>query len=337
MPAIGKAFRLSADYLRSAATTVRFATAVHRLGKKHLEEIYRTMLTARFFDAQIVTRARNGKLPKWAASGIGQEAGPAVISSFLSSEDWVLPPYRGYAHVIGKGLPLSLLAAEALGDATGPVEGRGNPGNYISPDLGLYANSDILGNNFPTATGMAYAKKYLAQSGIVVSYFGDGTATRSILYGSLNLAALWQLPVLWVCENNQYSVSTHVNQMTVTSFSEKARGFGIRSWHVDGNDIAQLLPVVEQAISYMRRSRKPAFIELASYRVSPHDFFTAQSSWYQDPAEKSHWLGRDPLHIASQRLLRDRIYTAEELIGMQRDAERSVEEAFDAVDARSSL
>lgn len=314
--------------LRVVRDNVVFAQSLDEIGKDIIKKIYINLLTARFFENKAILLFTQGKIKKWCLSGIGQEAGPTVISTLLHADDWIIPPYRGYAHVISKGLPLESLAAELLGKTAGPVGGRGNPGNYISPEIGIFANSDILGNNFPTAVGMAYAKKYLKDTGIIVSYFGDGTATRSVLYGSLNLSVIWNLPILWVCENNQYSVSTKVSQMTKTSFAAKAKGFGLRSEEVDGNDITLIIPKVHKLIEYVRNTKKPAFLELLTYRVASHDLVVATSNWYQNPAEQERWRNRDPLLMAKSKLLSLHIFSKPELEELQKTAKQEVDESF---------
>jgi TPP-dependent pyruvate/acetoin dehydrogenase alpha subunit len=322
-------FNVFLSFVRTVISHLRFVLIAHRLGAAHFETIYRTLLAARLVDDRLGELFKKRHVGRQLFSGAGQEAGPAVVSSFLRQTDWIIPPYRGYVHVLGKGLSLTTLFSELLGRTTGSVEGRGNPGNFISPELGIYANSDILGNNFPTAVGMAYAKRYQNSDGIVVSYFGDGTATRSVLYGSLNLSVVWKLPILWVCENNGYSVTTSTEKMSFTPFAEKAAGFGMKAITVDGNDITALVPVVKDLIDHVRATGTPAFLELKTFRMSVHDA-TSTSVEYQDATERALWLARDPVVLAERRLKQFGLLSSHQLAKVKQEVNHEIDAAIEA-------
>jgi len=314
--------------LRSLFEKEGFSHSVCFLGKEPILNIFKNMLRSRFCEEEIIFLRQEGKVKKFCVSGIGQEAGPAVIATLLEKKDWIIPPYRGYAHVIGKGLPLRILAAEVMGKTAGSIQGRGNLGNFTSPEIGIYPNSDVLGNNFPTAVGMGFAMEYKRLDGIVVVFFGDGAATRSILYGSLNLAALWRLPILWVCENNQYSISTHVSKITATPFYKKAGAFGMTAEAVDGNDITVILPAILRLISHIRQTRKPVFLELKTFRMASHDEVYTKSNWYQDQKERRYWLSRDPLVLAEESVKKFNIATHEEIVSFKKNVKEEIDEAF---------
>mgnify|MGYP001606353768 CR=1 FL=1 len=306
----------------------RLAYLFSTIEDKKLVKIIKTLLAARYMESKVAALYGQRKIRKWGLGGLGQEAGPSVICSLLETKDWLIPPYRGLAHVIGKGLPLKIIAAEILGKKCGPVFGRGNPGNFTMPELGIFPNSDILGNNFSTAVGMGLSSRYKEEQRIISVFFGDGTATRSVLYGALNLSALWRLPIFWVCENNKYSVSTPVSGMTVTSFHEKARAFGVCSEKVDGNDIGEIVPCAERLMDYVRNEQKPAFLELDTYRIAPHDFIVLNDFSYQDKGERDRWAARDPLDILSGHIRRLRLVPDIDIRNLSLKIAKEVDEAF---------
>ena len=294
--------------------------------------LLKNIFLARFFDLKVEELFRKGVIQKWSLSHIGQEAGPTALCTLLEKEDVLIPPYRGYAHVISKGLPLASLASEVLGRSFGPARGIGTRGNFISPDLGIYAGSVMLGSNFGVAVGMALALKKQGGRNMVTIFFGDGAATRPTFLSAVNLSVIWDLPILWVCENNQYSASTHDSETARTPLSHRVSAFGLRSHVIDGNDLYAVYRRGKRIIDRMRLQRKPEFIELATFRIAEHDFTFIPGNDYQDQRERERWLGRDPLRVLLGR--KGNIFSMPKMhqaaiVVISETAEKEVGAAFD--------
>ena len=266
-----------------------------QMGKSELSKIFEKLLTARLVDITLIELWRRGEIRRRLFSGLGQEAGPVVITSLMRDGDLLIPSYRGFAHVIGRGLSPELVLAEMLSKRSGILRGQGNPGSFTDPELGIYPNSDFLGSNLPFAVGMGLSLRRSGFGNIVTIFFGDGASTRSVFYGSLNLSALWSAPVLWVCENNQFSISTRFENTSLTPLLPKISAFGIRAIAVDGNDVLAIWRATNKMISYIRKNRKPGFIELQTYRIA--GFEASDKDSYRERAEVLKWRLRDPLQL----------------------------------------
>ena len=290
--------------------------------KNELLEIMEVMVTARTLDLELQKLWRNKMISRSLLSGIGGEAGPAVITSLMHTEDILIPHYRGYAYMVGKGLSLEKIVAEMLGKVTGTNKGIGGYGKFTDLELNIYAHSEVAGSDFV----MAFAIKMRREDKVVVVFLGDGTTTRTTFFSTLNLAALWKVPVLFVCENNQYSISQLFSESSITSLKEKVNASGVYYNEIDGNDPLLIYPVAKSLLAYVRKQSSPAFLELSTYRVTGHNL--ADRGTYQDNAEKKKWEKRDPIRIFSETLIRFRIGTKQDLSAITKRAEIHVNVAL---------
>jgi TPP-dependent pyruvate/acetoin dehydrogenase alpha subunit len=286
-------------------TCFRLVTgALSDADKKATLKIYKNLVLSRLFEEKIISLAQEGRIKKhWIFSGLGQEGGQASIVSVMKTDDWLIPSLRSYTSLIGKGYPLKLIAAEIFGKKDGASKGLGAPFTLHSEKYGLARRSDVVGVDCETAVGIALGLKQRKKSGIVVNFFGEGAATRGTVWSSLNISALWKLPVFWVCENNQYAVTTHISSLTVEPFFKKAESFGILSKKVNGNDPLEVYFQAKGMFEYIRRERKPAFLDLVTYRLMGHDLFYVTDQGYQNPKEMKKWRKRDPLRTLERQLL----------------------------------
>lgn len=270
--------------------------------------LYKIMLTGRILDTEIRSLYdRGGPLArKFLYSGKGQEAA-AVIAAFLKKEDYLFPhSYRGFTHLIAKGIPLDKIVGEFFGKKTGMLQGFGDVGGFgYCPELGVVGCSTILGGNFAIACGLAKTIKKNGKKNIVAIFFGDGEASRSTFYGALNLASLWKLPIAFICENNGLAISTPIEMTSATtSIMDRGRGYGVKSVAFTGEKIFYLLSEMEKIINEVRREQKPVLIEILIPRLSGH--FYMEELWregFKPPISNRP----DPLIVFEKELLKNKI------------------------------
>jgi len=230
-------------------------------------DLYRTMLLIRRFEERALAEFSAGRLFGTTHAYIGEEADAAAIFAVSGLDDIVWSNHRCHGHFLAYGGPPYALAAELMGKATGLVGGRG--GSQHIHWRNFYSNG-IQGGITPVATGMALAQKVQKTGNLVMAFIGDGTLGEGALYESLNIAALWQLPVLFIVEDNRYAQTTPVEKGVSGSMSGRFQAFGLRTWEVDSSDVLELLPAARQAVDYVRGTVQPAALILHTYRFSAH-------------------------------------------------------------------
>ncbi len=269
--------------------------------KHKLLDIYKLMVKSRILDEILLLSSKNNKTQSVVFSGIGQEAGPATITSMLEKHDYLLPHYRGYAAVLAKGVDLRAIVAEICGKKTGIAEGIGGFTNYPAPTHHVIGHGSVMGSVFPAAVGHGLATRHRNDGSIVTAFFGEGSATRGTFWGSLALSVSWKLPILWICENNSFSLSTRPESATKNAFITQASALGVKAKRVNGNSVLEIYDVAAKAISLVRSKSQPFFIELVTYRVSGHD--SSDSQWYQSQDEINYWREKDPILLFRNKLL----------------------------------
>jgi len=260
--------------------------------------IYKAVLRIRMIEEAIADRYSEQKMRCPTHLSVGQELVPVVISNALTNEDKVYSTHRAHAHYIAKGGDLNKLIAELHGKVTGCTAGRGGSMHLTDLNVGFIASTAIVANSIPLAVGNALHQKLNKQAALTVSYFGDGATEEGVFYESVNFALLKFLPVLFVCENNKYSVysSLSVRQPKNRKIYKLAEGLGVRAFKADGNDVFDTFCATEQAVAYIRENKGPAFIEFDTYRHRAHcgpDFDDDLN--YRPPKELNSWLNKDPI------------------------------------------
>jgi pyruvate dehydrogenase E1 component alpha subunit len=256
---------------------------------------------------------------------IGQEAVAVGVCADLTPEDWVVSTHRGHGHAIAKGADLRPMLAELMGRETGYSRGRGGSMHIFSPDLGLLGGNGIVGAGIPLALGPAFAAQYRGSDRVAVGFFGEGGANQGTFHEALNLAALWELPVLFVCENNCFAASTPACIALATpDVADRAAAYGIPGVAVDGSDVLAVYEAASQSISRARSGGGPTLIECKTYRFEPH---CAAAGSHNDPEECEERKQRDPLRLFQERLLREGLLTAGEWESMQTLVLAEVDEA----------
>ncbi|MDA0321215.1 MAG: thiamine pyrophosphate-dependent dehydrogenase E1 component subunit alpha [Verrucomicrobia bacterium] len=277
--------------------------------KKSLKQ-YQTMLVIRRFEERVEELFSKGLIAGTAHPAIGQEATAVGVCDSLRKGDYVTSTHRGHGHFIACGGDPSRIMAELFGKETGYSRGRG--GSQVMADfkLGFLGANGITGGSIALATGAALSLKQKGTQGLVVCFFGDGAANQGSFHESLNMAAIWKVPVLFVCENNRYAMSMNVeDSMAITDIARRADSYGIPGTAVDGNDLRAVLDVTRKACRRARDGEGPTLIECKTYRRSGHS--RGDPRKYRSREEEQAWARRDPIAALAKTLRREGILSSE--------------------------
>lgn len=259
-----------------------------------VREFYRQMLLIRRFEEKCVELYSSEKIRGFLHLYIGEEAIAVGVMHALSAEDAVLATYREHGQALARGVSAKSIMAEMYGKAEGCSGGRGGSMHLFDAATRFYGGSAIVGGGLPLAVGMALADKMMKRNRVTVCLFGDGAVAEGEFHESLNLAALWKLPVLFVCENNRYAMGTALEfTESETNISEKAAAYRIAAHQVDGMDVVEVAEAAEKAVQEIRAGNGPVFLECLTYRFRAHSMFDAEL--YREKAEVEEWKKRDPL------------------------------------------
>lgn len=299
------------------------------LSREILIEMQRRMLRIRYFDERAAKMVRHGQIPGAVHTSIGQEAQVVGATMALGPQDYMSGNHRSHGHPIGKGSPLGPLMAELVGKSTGICKGKGGSLHLADFSLGSLGESGIVGSSIPIALGAALSAKTLGNGRVALAFFGDGAANQGVLYESMNMAGIWNLPAIFLCENNHYALSTPAHTVTSGRLVDRAQGFGIPGVRVDnGQDILAVYEAVEKAVARARAGEGPTLIEVMTYRFREHAEGLKIGVDYRDAAEKEIWLNRDPILIFREKLLSMYGVSEEELIKVEKEVLDEVEAAF---------
>ena len=268
--------------------------AVPALSAAELVRMYEGMLHGRLLDDHLATMQRQGRIGH-TLDARGQEAGVIAAAHALGPDDYFVPALREASAALYRGLPLRTYLAQMLGNANDPAHGRQMPGQVGSRASRHVIGSSSVASQIPHATGLAWAARIRGERTVVVGFVGDGGTSEDDFQSGLNFAAVFKAPVVFVCQNNQWAISTPLSSQTVArSIAIKGLAFGVPSVRVDGNDILALYATIKEAVDRARAGRGPSFIEAVTYRLGAHGP-TDDPSRYRDPAEAATWQGKAPL------------------------------------------
>ena len=273
------------------------------------------MMLIRAYEEKVAALQAAGSMAGTCTS-VGQEASAVGVVHALRESDRILTNHRSAGHLLARGADAGRMMAEVMGRSTGYCKGKSGSLHISAKELGVVLTSTIVGGELSLATGVALSAKMLRQDGIVACFFGDGAACEGIFHESLNLASVWELPILYVCENNQWQAYVHRNEtMKTDHVSEWAKGYGIESRTVDGNDVEAVHAAAVEAAATIRRTGKPYLLETYTYRLRGH--FEPDDQSYVDAAELAGWRQRDPILQARERLLGNGTVSVDDLAGME--------------------
>jgi pyruvate dehydrogenase E1 component alpha subunit len=288
--------------------------------------IYRMMQEGRLFEERAKDLFLQGLVKGTSHLGIGQEAVAAGFAAALEPRDLVYCTYRGHVHTLLRGAPMAALMAELLGRATGICGGKGGSMHLTDVEHGAMGSYAIVGAHMPIAAGAAWAAKAQGTGQVAVCFFGDGTTNIGAFHETLNLAVVWKLPVVFVCENNLYMEYTPIGDVTAVEHpaADRAAAYGLEPILIDGNDADEVHATAVRAVARARAGEGPSLVEAVTYRHGGHS--RADPAKYRPPEEVAEWLGRDPIPSYRERLL---AAGADEgtLAGIDREAREAVDRA----------
>lgn len=298
--------------------------------------IYRILVKTRKFEEKCVELAREGLFPTNPHLSIGQEATIVGVCSALRSGDYVTTTHRGHGHNIAMGADVDLLIAELLGRERGYLGGKGGTMHAASFERGVMGAYPVVGDAIHVATGLGLATSYLREDRVVACFFGDGAANAGAFHECINLAAVWRLPVVYVCENNLYAISTPIQKSTlVTEIARKACAYGVPGTTVDGMDVEEVFREATEAVERARRGEGPTLVECRTYRFrgsSEGEPGNPDKLKYRAKEELDAWLLRDPVLNLRSKIVKNKLATEEQLKQVEEEEAAKIEGA-----ARSAL
>jgi TPP-dependent pyruvate/acetoin dehydrogenase alpha subunit len=267
-------------------------------------EMQRRMLRIRAFDERASKMVKRGHIPGTVHTSIGQEAQVVGATMALGDNDYMTGNHRSHGHPIGKGSPLGPLMAELQGKAAGVCKGKGGSLHLADFNVGSLGESGIVGSSIPIAMGAALSSKVLGRDTVALAFFGDGAANQGVLYESMNMSGVWNLPVIFLCENNQYALSTPAHTVTSGVIADRAAGFGIPGVRVEnGQDILAVYEAVSTAVARARAGEGPTLIEVVTYRYNEHSEGLRLGTDYRPTDEREAWLKKDPIVMFREHLI----------------------------------
>ena len=298
-------------------------------------ELYRRMTLIRLFENQVNDLYRSAKMPGLAHLYSGEEAVAVGVCAALRQDDYITSTHRGHGHCLAKGADVDRMFAELLGREPGYCRGKGGSMHIADHANGNLGANAIVGGSTGIATGAALSAKRRGSGQVAVCFFGDGALGQGLLYEVMNMASLWSLPVVYVCENNLYNEYTHFLEVTAGSILDRPRAFGIEAREVDGQDVRSVLAEAAELVARARSGDGPAFLLCNTYRYHGHHVGDVDRAYYRAKSEEEQWRNeRDPLFLHGRWLVDSGFATEDELRAideeMRAEVDRGVAFALDA-------
>lgn len=292
---------------------------------------YRQMLKIRLFEEQVNQLYLGAKMPGLAHLYIGQEAVAVGVCEALRRDDYITSTHRGHGHCLAKGASVDKMFAELLGKAPGYCRGKGGSMHIADQDTGNLGANAIVGGSAGIATGAAMSAKMRGTDQVAVCFFGEGALGQGLLYESMNMASLWQLPVIYVCENNQYNEYTNYCETTAGEVASRAAAFGIHTETIDGQDVQLVHATAAKLVQRARRGDGPAFLACNTYRFHGHHVGDIDRSYYRAKNEEEEWKSkRDPVKLLAKWLQKSEMADGKFLGQIEDEIALQVKEAVDS-------
>jgi len=301
------------------------------LDQNRLIEMYRRLLRIRIFEETVVTLQSKGEFPGAAHTSIGQEGEIVGACMALRNDDYMIGNHRSHGHPIGKGADLRGLMAEVLGRKTGVDHGKGGSMHLADFKIGSLGETSIVGSGIPVAVGAALGSKMMGTDRVCLCFFGDGAANEGAFHEGLNLAAVWKLPAIFLCENNLYAATTPAAlTLAVKDVATRAQAYNMPGVIVDGQDAVAVFGVVSEAVRRARTGQGPSLIEAKTYRYLEHAVGLAVArGTYRTDEEIAQWKKRDPIDIHRSALITNRVAGEQEVIEIEAQVRAEVEAAVE--------
>ena len=295
---------------------------------EHWLHMYMQMAKIREFEEKVNELYTKALMPGLAHLYIGQEAVAVGVCEALRRDDYITSTHRGHGHCLAKGASVDRMFAELLGKEAGYCRGKGGSMHIADQDTGNLGANAIVGGSVGIATGAAFSAKRSGSGQVAVCFFGEGALGQGLLYEEMNLAQLWKLPIVYVCENNQYNEYTHYTETTAGDLSVRAQAFGIHTEAVNGQDVRAVYTTATGLVARARRGEGPAFLVCETYRYRGHHVGDINRAYYRSKAEEQEWVTqRDPLKLLADSLLDQRLTDQSVLDQIQADVKSEIEAA----------
>jgi TPP-dependent pyruvate/acetoin dehydrogenase alpha subunit len=301
-----------------------------RLNRDQALHLYRQMLKIRLFEEQVNQLYLGAKMPGLAHLYIGQEAVAVGVCEALRRDDYITSTHRGHGHCLAKGASVDKMFAELLGKAPGYCRGKGGSMHIADQDTGNLGANAIVGGSAGIATGAAMSAKMRGTDQVAVCFFGEGALGQGLLYEVMNMASLWKLPVIYVCENNQYNEYTSCRETTAGEIAPRAQAFGIHTETVDGQDVQLVYRTSLTLVERTRRGEGPVFLHCNTYRFHGHHVGDIDRAYYRAKTEEEEWKSkRDPLKLLAEWLQKSEMADSKLLAQIEREIATHIKEAVD--------
>ncbi len=295
---------------------------------EHWLHMYLQMAKIREFEEKVNELYTKALMPGLAHLYIGQEAVAVGVCEALRRDDYITSTHRGHGHCLAKGASVDRMFAELLGKEAGYCHGKGGSMHIADQDTGNLGANAIVGGSTGIATGAAFSAKRSGSGQIAVCFFGEGALGQGLLYEEMNLAQLWKLPIIYVCENNQYNEYTHYTETTAGDLSVRAQAFGIHTETVDGQDVRAVHATATRLVARARRGEGPAFLICETYRYRGHHVGDVNRAYYRSKEEEEAWrTQRDPLQLLADSLLNQKLTDQSVLDRIEADVQTEIEAA----------
>jgi pyruvate dehydrogenase E1 component alpha subunit len=296
--------------------------------KKDYLDLYHQMVLIRRLEERAAELYQQGKIGGFLHLYIGQEAVSTGLISARKPQDRIITAYRDHGVAINAGIPAREVMAELLGKATGVSKGKGGSMHMANVEKNYWGGHAVVGAHMPIATGLALGDQYRGKDGVTICMFGDGATNIGFFHEALNLSKVWNLPLLWVCENNKYGMGTAVERASaVVEMRQKAEGYCIPNSRIDGMNVIEVREAAEQHLEFVRSGNGPFFLEVVTYRYRGHSMGDPERYRNKDEVEK--WQAEDPIGIYRQYLLDKKKARAEELDDLETQVQAEVQDAVE--------
>ncbi len=301
-------------------------TVKPHLNRDHARHLLGQMLRIRLFEEKCAELYTQQKIRGFLHLYIGEEANAVGVVGALSAEDSIVATYREHGHALARGIAMGPLMAEMYGKSNGTSRGRGGSMHIFDRPARFYGGNAIVGGGLPLAVGLGLAEKMRKGPGVAACLFGEGAVAEGEFHESLNLAALWKLPVLFVCENNLYAMGSAIERTeSETDIHHKAEAYRIESHRVDGMDVVAVEAATRKALERIRAGAGPQFLECMTYRFRAHSMFDAQL--YRDKTEVERWKERDPIKRFGEWAVASGLLHGEDIVELEKKASAEVDAA----------
>jgi pyruvate dehydrogenase E1 component alpha subunit len=296
--------------------------------RQFLEQLFRTLYTIRVFETQCIKLYRQGLIIGYFHPYLGEEAIATGVCAALREDDYIVSTHRGHGHCIARGGELEKMAAEVLGREDGYCRGRGGSMHIADVTKGNIGANGIVGGGIPIGVGAGLGISVRGGDQVVAIFFSDGAANNGVFPESLNLAAIWDLPVIFVLENNHYAVSSPIEEMSrIPDLYKRAEGYGVPAGAVDGNDVLAVYEKTGEAAEICRKGKGPVLIEAKTYRHGGHH--VNDPGLYMPEDRLEHYKARDPIKTGRKYLLEQGKCSEDEILAIERDIEQKMEKAIE--------